>query len=136
MYRLCYVDDFEHVRYGGLLYFTDNFEHQWGDDWDDAPYECNAGEPYRDGTHSGNIRVFAFLCCGEDVATPSMQTGLGYSVKDINCGVVPWLCAIDAIRALRGEDAISNSKVLRAGASIAEARKFMREIGAKFGELK
>lgn len=38
-YRLCYVD-------GQKAYFTDNFEKQWGDDWNDKPYECNAGEPY------------------------------------------------------------------------------------------
>lgn len=38
-YRLCYVD-------GQKAWFTDNFEKQWGDDWNDKPYECNAGEPY------------------------------------------------------------------------------------------
>lgn len=38
-YKLCYVE-------GQKAYFTSNFEKQWGDDWDDVPYECNAGEPY------------------------------------------------------------------------------------------
>jgi hypothetical protein len=38
-YRLCYID-------GQKAWFTDNFEKQWGDDWNDKPYECNAGEPY------------------------------------------------------------------------------------------
>ena len=28
-FRLCYVD-------GSVMYFTDNFEHQWGDDWDET----------------------------------------------------------------------------------------------------
>ena len=40
-YKLCYVE-------GQKAYFTSNFEKQWGDDWNDRPYECNAGEPYDD----------------------------------------------------------------------------------------
>lgn len=38
-YKLCYVE-------GNKAWFSDNFENQWGDDWNDRPYECNAGEPY------------------------------------------------------------------------------------------
>lgn len=38
-YKLCYIE-------GQKAWFTDNFEKQWGDDWNDVPYECNAGEPY------------------------------------------------------------------------------------------
>jgi hypothetical protein len=38
---LCYID-------GSWAYFTtQNLKDQWGDDWDDAPFDCNAGEPYR-----------------------------------------------------------------------------------------
>lgn len=37
---LCYVD-------GPWAWFTTcPLERQWGDDWNDAPYEHNAGEPY------------------------------------------------------------------------------------------
>ena len=37
---LCYVD-------GPWAWFTtQKLFDQWGDDWDDAPYECNAGDPY------------------------------------------------------------------------------------------
>lgn len=37
---LCYID-------GPWAYFTtQNLHKQWGDDWDDRPYECNAGSPY------------------------------------------------------------------------------------------
>ena len=37
---LCYVE-------GNFAYFTTQpLAKQWGDDWDDAPYEHNAGEPY------------------------------------------------------------------------------------------
>ena len=38
-YKLCYID-------GNKAWFTDNFEKQWGDDWNDKPYEYNAGLPY------------------------------------------------------------------------------------------
>ena len=38
-YKLCYVD-------GNKAWFTNNFEKQWGDDWNDRPYEHNAGLPY------------------------------------------------------------------------------------------
>lgn len=38
-FKLCYID-------GNKAWFTDNFEKQWGDDWNDRPYECNAGQPY------------------------------------------------------------------------------------------
>lgn len=38
---LCYVS-------GCFAYFTtQELSKQWGDDWDDAPYEHNAGEPYK-----------------------------------------------------------------------------------------
>lgn len=38
------------VRYGngfGLYLGADDCEDYWGDDWDDAPYEHNAGEVYQ-----------------------------------------------------------------------------------------
>lgn len=38
-FELCYVT-------GNKAFFTNDFEHCWGDDFDDIPYEHNAGEPY------------------------------------------------------------------------------------------
>lgn len=38
-YQLCYVK-------GQKAFFTSNFKKQWGDDWNDRPYECNSDEPY------------------------------------------------------------------------------------------
>ena len=32
------------------MYFTSDMAAQWGDDWDDRPYEHNAGKPYE--THT------------------------------------------------------------------------------------
>lgn len=39
---LCYVE-------GCFAYFCDKLPHKvWGDDWNDAPHDCNAGTPYDD----------------------------------------------------------------------------------------
>ena len=39
-YRLCYAD-------ANFLWFTTcPLDKQWGDDWNDAPWWCNSGEPY------------------------------------------------------------------------------------------
>lgn len=82
---LCYTKD-------EWAYFTTrSLDHQWGDDWDDIPYETNAGVPYeyskddRDIEPWGVTRI-AFRAPG------SMLPSLGYwSVQMINEGKVPWL---------------------------------------------
>ena len=38
--KLCYVDQ------SWAFFTTKSLSDQWGDDWDDAPYEHNAGYPY------------------------------------------------------------------------------------------
>lgn len=84
---LCYIDD-------DYAYFTEqSLDKQWGDDWNDAPYEQNAGEPYTS-DHRGNdwkvIRVGFQLDyswhrpCDSHLNSP-------YSVQSINNGNVPWL---------------------------------------------
>jgi len=74
---LCYVKD-------QWAYFTHKpLSEQWGDDWDDAPYEHNAGSPY-----GATVRV-AFYA---DMDRPcDNQFNSPYSVERINQGVVPWL---------------------------------------------
>jgi hypothetical protein len=83
---LCYVD-------GPWAYFTtQDLNEQWGDDWDDAPYEHNAGEPYtayKEGEDWQIIKV-AFdgpLESPADIAGSNSR----YSVRDINAGAVAWL---------------------------------------------
>ena len=55
MYKLCYID-------GAWAYFTKKpitgKDKQWGDDWNDAPYDCNASPPYEDSP--GDIVRLAF----------------------------------------------------------------------------
>lgn len=50
-YKLCYISE-------NIAYFTTlPLSEQWGDDWNDAPYEHNAGPPYEPCWHNapGNL---------------------------------------------------------------------------------
>lgn len=101
---LCYVS-------GNFAYFTtQDLDKQWGDDWDDAPYEHNAGSPYtprvyhysdergsvkdpsqwnEDGTPKWD--VFKIAIDG-DFDTPSSRYGNSpCSVDEINKGAAPWI---------------------------------------------
>ena len=49
--KLCYLEN-------NIMYFTSDIENQWGDDWDDRPYEHNAGTPYE--THT-TVKKIAFI---------------------------------------------------------------------------
>ena len=124
-YRLCYVSN-------NILYFTDNFKHQWGDDWNDAPYEHNADPPYEwdereswkwNITHGrGHIRYIAIMpewCirqpCDGHLNSP-------YSVENINKGAIAWLYFDEA-------------GGLMAGATMDEAIAWCRKGKIKWGEL-
>lgn len=124
-FRLCFVDSH-------IMYFTDNFDNQWGDDWDDSPYYCNAGTPYeyRDNRseelnkNAGHIRYLAYLprkyeC---DVRTPDEFNDY-YSVADVNGGAVAWIFHRD------------NKTSLMAGATIEEAIKWCKDNDVRVGEL-
>lgn len=93
---LCYVD-------GRIAYFTNcPLDKQWGDDWNDAPYEHNAGSPYewipwrleKEGVPEYTIVTVMFECA--NLKTPAERAYNGnsaYSVEAINRGDVAWLSA-------------------------------------------
>lgn len=110
-YKLCFVktldSDCAHV-----LFFTPfDARNITGDDWDDAPYEHNASEPYyaRLGTYKDahNKKETAFVLEDIDkqlvkvviysdgnvalVSPCSYALNSEYSVDDINNGAVPWV---------------------------------------------
>ena len=120
---LCYVD-------GCFAYFTTQpLEDQWGDDWNDAPYECNAGEPYRwHFEHDSHKTPWTIKKVAFDVGmeTPSSPTGYGgYSVEDINAKQVPWL-----------RTTYSRHKVaIFAGVDIEEFAVLIREAGGQIYTL-
>lgn len=76
-YRLCYVEE-------NKAWFSDDMEKVWGDDWDDRPYECNAGEPY-----GSKVRA-VFYETGYMIEENPCDVG-NYSVEEINKGIIPWI---------------------------------------------
>lgn len=85
---LCYIKD-------GTAYFTSlPLNEQTGDDWDDVPYEHNAGEPYYQ--ESDQIIKIAYIS-NYSIETPSERAGSNssYSVDMINSKAVAWLTGYD-----------------------------------------
>jgi hypothetical protein len=80
---LCYTK-------GCWAYFTtQKLSEQWGDDWNDAPYEYNAGLPYESEDGSWAITKIAWDGPFETPADIGHSSGL--SVEEINSGKSPWL---------------------------------------------
>jgi len=89
---LCYVT-------GNFAYFTTQLlSEQWGDDWNDAPYEHNAGTPYHDweGEQGEGPRwIVSKVAFDGPFETPDYgKINSSYSVEQINDGRVPWLCDV------------------------------------------
>lgn len=90
-FKLCYVDR-------NFAYFTTQaLDKQWGDDWDDKLYDCNAGTPYgyadwnkERGDAPWEIAMVAY---DGPLYTPadSFHGNANYSVKEINAGAIAWL---------------------------------------------
>lgn len=97
-YRLCYINR-------PWAYFTtQNLDDQWGDDWNDAPYEHNAGSPYTwDATrYDSASRQFVandkprweigMIAFDVNLATPCDEHfNSPYSVQGINQRQIAWL---------------------------------------------
>lgn len=84
---LCYVK-------GDWAYFTTQpLDKQWGDDWNDAPYEHNAGPPYRPHSADQHWEIVQVAWEGDFETPDSWSRGWGsdYSVEVINQKVVPWI---------------------------------------------
>ena len=81
---LCYVD-------GPWAFFTtQSLENQWGDDWNDAPYEHNAGEPY--GPCEGESwEIIRVAWEGPFITPDDGVLNSRYSVEAINRGDIAWL---------------------------------------------
>jgi hypothetical protein len=132
-YKLCYVKD-------DTAYFTtQDLDKQTGDDWDDAPYEHNAGTPYgpsisyfadgheeknsqdwnADGTPKFEIYHLKFTAWRLETPADNVHNSR-YSVKDVNAGAVAWL---------RGNLDDGTPIAIPAGASIDEFKQTVRLAG-------
>lgn len=104
--KLCYFKD------GSAYFYKGNIKEVWGDDWDDAPYEHNAGEPY-----IRNEEDWTIVKVDEELVEQPYQyerkLNSSYSVEYINTGDVPWL--------------IFNNKKIYAGT---ELEDFLKILGA------
>ena len=115
--KLCYVR-------GSWAYFTtQDLNEQWGDDWSDAPYEHNAGEPYD--SRDGDSKKWEITCVAfkANLDAPS-DTFLNspFSVEDINSGAIAWL------RSPRYEE----KKIsIQAGVSIQEFKALIEQAGGE-----
>jgi hypothetical protein len=87
------IDDFV-LCYVSLpwCYFTSQFlQKQWGDDWNDAPYEHNAGLPYDDYTGKNRWQIIK-VAADTSLSQPcDMFPDHSFSVEQINAGAVSWL---------------------------------------------
>lgn len=114
-FKLCYVD-------GGTAWFTTApLDKQWGDDWNDAPYEHNAGSPYAYHDYMKEHGTQPYELCTilyRGLSTPADLAWSGnspYSVEQINTGITPWLS--------------ENGVHIFAGASIEEFKQKVRAAG-------
>jgi hypothetical protein len=118
--KLCYVEGS-----CGLYraWFTPlPLDEQWGDDWDDVPYEHNAGIPYQhrykiDVRIPIKLKTIVFENRGENNEWFAMPSDKGqFSVKQINDEKkVPWLMGV--------------GKSLYAGASPKDLERFVEGAG-------
>ena len=120
--KLCYVD-------APWAYFTTrNLAEQWGDDWDDAPYEHNAGEPYSfhdydkaEGRDPWHIVRVAYS--GDLSAPCDGHTNSPYCVRDINAGAHAWLRTPSYIK--------GTPTIIPAGTTLADFCELVRIAGGE-----
>lgn len=112
-FKLCYI-----CNRSGFAYFTEiELKDQWGDDWNDAPYEHNAGHPYEyrfiDKKHVPH-KIIKVAWDG-DYETPGQRSGSNspWSVEGINRGAIAWLIPSD------WESNVKETKPVHAGDTLA-----------------
>lgn len=113
-FRLCYIR-------GERAYFTtQELSKQWGDDWNDAPYEHNAGSPY--GPREGESWEVRYVFFDGDFDAPcEWHHNSPYSVDDINAGQTPWLSPPKY-----GKD---HGVRIMAGTTMPEFRRLVQSVG-------
>lgn len=92
-YKLFYVDPHSKDSCPEVHFTTGKVSEEWGDDWNDAPWEHNAGRPYQNG--GGQYFVMRIESGhNSNIKTPDEYANYAnspYSVEMINKGLVPWM---------------------------------------------
>lgn len=124
--KLCYVE-------GSWAYFTSqSLEDQWGDDWNDAPYEHNSGDPYTFDEHDAKKGKEPWhiveVAIQTSLETPdAWVSNSSYSVQDINSKAVPWLQSGKYGKRYENGEPIQ----IWAGTSIEDFMKLVHKAGGK-----
>ena len=124
--QLCYVDFDTNV-----MYFTDNMAEVWGDDWNDAPYDCNAEPPYE--------RYVKAKIAFDDINYYSIDNHIvkaptSCSVQEINAGNAAWMSDLrDDWKSCNGKVEYVNN--LMAGATYDEAIIWLRRAEIKWADF-
>jgi hypothetical protein len=112
---LCYVDEC-------WAYFTTApLDEQWGDDWNDAPYEHNAGTPYEREPYKISKVAFDFEFYGMERPCDS-HLNSPYSVEQINAGAIAWL---------RTPSYFEKQVIISAGTTLSDFKRLIKEAGGK-----
>jgi len=115
---LCYVE-------GSFAYFTTQpLDQQWGDDWNYAPYEHNAGRPYEWRADAAkSTPVYHIVCVAFQglYETPAdiVNGNSRYSVEQINAGAIAWLAP--------AHYSSRPARPIRAGVTLREFYRLMSE---------
>lgn len=121
---LCFVD-----RSWPRAWFTTRpLNEQWGDDWDDAPYEHNAGHPYywNPRVDKGTPYTLFYVFFDADLVTPCDGClNSSWSVEQINKGAVAWL---------RSRSHVKDPTVILAGTPYGEFKKLIWSTGGQIFE--
>jgi hypothetical protein len=114
---LCYIKDC------WAFFTTKPLSEQWGDDWNDAPYEHNAGTPYQD--TPGQITKLAWEANLDQPCDGHRNSP--WSVEQINAGAVAWL---------RSPSYVGRRKiVIPAGTPLSQFKSLINKAGGCVYEL-
>ena len=90
--KLCFVESLG-WDIAALYYSNKDAKDVWGDDWNDRPYEHNAGEPYM---NDGDTFEKIIIDVGSQMQLPEDgYLNSPYSVEDINSGAIAWIRIIE-----------------------------------------
>lgn len=115
--------------YVGLWFTTVDMSLQWGDDWDDKPYDEAAGIPYdthirEDGGHEGHIVYTLTLPANRDtLLMPCDYANRSLSACELNSNRAAWLYFRETDGRCDGISVSAKERVSEVLAKFAEAKK-------------
>jgi len=142
-YKLCYVDESteegssydwnsedasEKPRFVNMYFTSTDLKKQWGDDWDDAPYEHNAEIPYDD---DGNeeTEILAISVPQTDERIMQLPRDIFYCggnsplcVAQINSGLCAWIYISESGKSCDGVSAMAGESPFEVLAKLVKAK--------------